>query len=523
MVKMAKKKNVFRSIGISTAKTGTIFLATEVISTFFSVLVIIFLANTSNMSVPNYGIFIIGIALLSLIPVGLGIGTAFRKKLPEILNKKNEIKKLLTNGYLAGGAIVLIIAIAVALLSGYLSFNVYKVGSSLVLPLQIIAVCIIFSIFYNLSNAALVGLGRINIASISNLLYGITRFFFIAVFVLSGFGIIGALSGYLLSLVIPTVFEMVFLLKYIDLGFIDRKLETVKELMRFSNPVLVANLSNIGMNNFLIIFLGAFVSSQVIGSFGTAFNFSGFITIMTASFTFILIPAFSLILSKKAILSKIKKAFESSIYYSYLLIFPILIYAISIAKPVFDLLISSTYTNASFYFSVMIIGATISVIGIYAGSLIVSFGKTKKYMKYQLIVTGIELILIILFVPIFKANGALFSMFILAPVLSNLIYIYGLRKEFSISPDLSKPFRVFIAALVLGILLFYLSLILSSKAAIIIINLILLIALYPPLLGIFGGVDKKDLKFVRDFGERFPVLNRGLSLVVRYAEMFTKI
>jgi len=367
-------------LGVETARRGVIYLVGEVVSSLVSLMVLIFLARSLGSS--SFGIFAIVIAFNTLLGIGgnFGIGAAFRKKLPQIEGKDSQVNITLSSGYsvvLVLGLILSLIGIAI---SGYLASNVYHIPS-MALALQMVSAAVFFTILYNVSNAALVGLGRVTEASIANVLYAAVQMIAVFGLVLLGYGVIGAIIGVAISFIIPSLYELVAMYRKANVRFVKPQTNEMKGLTFFSIPVVVSFIAALGAENLAILLLGAFVPALIVGNYNVAYKIGGVVEIILTSNTFILLPSFAKVFAKKGLSKKIDRIYNNSLFYTLLFLLPVVFYLAAVATPLVHLLFGSTYTYAPLYFAIVAVGYTLSIIGSYAGILIISYGNTRKFMK----------------------------------------------------------------------------------------------------------------------------------------------
>ena len=236
--------------------------------------------------------------------------------------------------------------------------------------------------------------------------------------------------------------------------------------------------------------------------------------------TFILLGTFSSALSRKSLAKRIGSIYNDSIYYTTIFLFPIVAYGIASAQPLIRLLFSSSYVGAPFYFSVMVAGMALGIIGSYAGTLIISSGDTKKFMKYQLGAIALQVVLLLLLAPLFKVAGALVALFVITPIVLDFIYIRALERQFSFKHKFGEIIRVTLASAIIGVIMFGISLALHQSIVALAVNIIVAILLFPPILVKVNGVSEKNLEFIRNTGYRLRQLHYVTDYLVKYAYWF---
>ncbi|MGC8670148.1 MAG: oligosaccharide flippase family protein [Candidatus Micrarchaeia archaeon] len=504
--------------GTGAAKNGIIFTSSKIISSIMNLALLIFLARFLQPS--DFGLYALVVAFsLTLHASGaFGMGTALRRRLPQ-LNSKKAIFSFISNAFSLSLSITVAIVIFGICISGVLAIYIYH-NPSITLPLEIGAIAVLFSVLYNLSIAVLTGIGRIHALSYSVLAYSIVQLFVSIILVEMGFGVMGAILGMLVGLISGFLIAFSFILKNIGFELVKPRLNIMKKLGKFSTPLVISNLSVNGSKSFAVLVLGVFASSFIVGEYNAAFRLGNFAEVIINSLAFMLLPEFSKALVHEKFSQKLSSIFNNSLYYTLLIMLPIIVYLISVAKPLILLFFSSEYYIAPTYFIVIIIGITLGIIGAYGSNIIIGFGDTKRTTKYQLTVILVELFLIVVLTPYLKAYGILIGMFIVGPLMLDIIYMLALKKSFKISLKYKQLSALVLSALILTVILFIPTFILHGKK-LILINAILALVFYPIIVGLLHVVRKSNLEFISAVGQRIRI-SRILGPFIRYTSFFVK-
>jgi O-antigen/teichoic acid export membrane protein len=487
------EKDKSHSGGVKTARNSILYVGGQIAGSFSVLVLLLLLARLLHPA--EFGLYAIVIAFYTLLGIGgqFGVGTALRKMLPEASNKA-ERAKLIINSYV----IVMVVAIAIAIVglifSSAIATSIYH-QPSIAGALQLASVLVIVWAFFNLTIATLVALDRVKEATIIDLLYSVMQPIAAVSLVLLGYGVFGALAG------------------------IRPAKETIKKLLDFSAPVATSNIALLGPANFAILLLGVYATSAIVGNYNAGYELGNFVGIIFTSVAFVLLPVFAGTLSKKETAKDIGRIYNSTIYYTLLFLLPVLAYAVSVAQPLMYLLFSSAYSMTPFYFAVIAVGTTISIIGVYAGTLIIGYGDTKKFMIYQLAIVAIELALLFLLTPILKGAGVLLALFVIGPIILDLIYIRALRRQFSFRHDFSKVAPLLLAAIITFAAMYAVTSLLHQSKISIIINLVLAVLIYVPLAALFRGISEKELGFLKQISDSYKI-GFIAKYIFQYAQIF---
>ncbi len=511
-----------QELGLSTAKRGVIYVGGQIASTVITLILLVFLARILQPS--TYGLYAIGIAFNSFLGIAsnFGISTAFRKMLPEMgHDDRHAINVLLSNGYTIAFSIALAIAIAGLLLSGYVAVNFYH-NPSLALILQIASVGEFLMVVFNLTQGALVGMGLVKEATVANAVYALLNLIGSVVLVLLGYGVIGAMAGLLIGLVVGTVANFSYITRKVGIAFVRPTRAIMKRLTQFSAPVVASYIAQVGAQNFSILLLGVFALSSVVGNFGAAYKLARFVELLITSITFILVGTFSAALAKKETAEKIGSIYNNSVLYSALFLFPLIAYSVSVAVPMTNILFTAQYSSAPFYFSVIVVGMGVGIIGSFAGTLIIGKGDTKRFMKYQIGAVIVQLLLLFVLTPIYQALGVLIAIYMITPIFLDVIYIRALEEQFKFKHVFGQLARVAAISIITGVVLYCVAYAMHQSKWSLLVNGIILLLLFPALAGLTKAVKKTNLEFIKHAGARLKQLKFLVDYIVGYTLMFAR-
>ncbi|MDE1767112.1 MAG: oligosaccharide flippase family protein [Thaumarchaeota archaeon] len=518
---MAKKKTKavvdnIADFGVDTAKGGVIFTTASIIRAIGTLALLIILARLLQPA--NYGLYAIIIALSGLLGLNtdFGVGSALKKKLPEA--KTNyRILELINNAYFGAVSIAIVIAIIGIIFSGYIATNIYK-NAILTYPIIIGVVAIIFSTLFSATMSSLLGLRKNKEAGIGYITYSLSQLIASTILVLFGYGIFGALTGLLISLIIAFLITFTFLLKHIKYKIIKPTKDVLKELFGFSTPIFASNAISNGTLNLGVILLGAVASPFIVGNYGAAVKLGSFAEVIIIAITQVLLPTYSYAASNKKLAEKSESIFNSSIYYTLLILLPLLVYFISISNQLIFIFLSKSYIFAPFYFSIVAVGIVTGIVFRYGGTLVISYGKVKAYTIYIIGTAMIVIVLLTVLTPTFKVYGVLLALYIIGPILYDIAFLRFMSNELHVNFSWDKPLKIVLAVIIILPLLLYINTIISHGRYIMVINAIITLVLYPPILALLKGIDNDNLKFVESISNKLHV-----NFIMKYLFDYTKI
>lgn len=522
-MKMAKKKssnkNAAAEFGVNEASGSVIFTAASIVRAIGTLLLLVVLARLLHPT--GYGLYAIAIALASLLGLSTdyGVGNALRKKLPEA--KTNERKvSIMNNAYFGVLVIGIVIALIGVAFSNFIAIDLYH-NAVLTEPIMIAFVSIIFSALFAATISALLGMRKSKEAGIGYIVYSISQLILALILITLGYGVAGALASLLFSLIIAFVVSFSLLIKYVKYSFTIPSIKVLTELFGFSTPIFASNAFSNGTNNLGVVLLGIFVSSILVGNYGAAFKLASFGEVIIIAGTGVLLPVYSHMISNKKLSSKTELMYNSSIYYSLLFLLPLLVYLISVSKPFIYIFLGAGYTFAPLYFPIIAIGIITGIIYRYGSQLVIGHGKIKIYTIYIISISAIIIVLLLILTPLLKVYGVLLSLFIIGPVLFDLAFLKFMSKELNIKFYTRKPLRMLIAAIIVGLVLIYVAVSLHQDKVSVLVNIVITLLLYPPILALLKGIDSEDMKFISKVSDKLQI-NFIMKYFLNYVNFFIK-
>ncbi|MGC8567936.1 MAG: flippase [Candidatus Micrarchaeia archaeon] len=459
----------------------------------------------------SYGLYTIAIAFAGMAGIfgHIGIGTALRKKLAENGTDKSE---LVSTAFFITILLGLAVAAIAMAFSSFIATEIYS-NSKLIIPLIIASSSIFFSVLMSISLSTLTGLKSAGKAGLLNIVYTGSQLAFILLMLWLGYGITGAVFALLLGNAIAA-FIGILIIKKKGIQIRRPSRQIAKKIVEFSLPVFISNIANSGLLNFAILFLGFFETAAVIGNYGVAYKLGIFFNVIISASSFAVLSEYSDKISNE---KNAKSIYIKSIYYSLLLLLPIFAYIASIVKPVVPLFFSKGYSNVPEYFFIVALGFILSIFGSYASNILLGKGKTKDYMKYQIAIILLSFALLVILTPVFKVYGMLFSIFIAMPILSWLMFSLVIKKEGFEIKDW-KTARLILTNFAFLAIMMLLSMLMHFDKLSIIVNAILAIIIYFPMLAITKSADAKDLEYVKK-----SINIKAFGKLIDFAIMYMRI
>lgn len=212
--------------------------------------------------------------------------------------------------------------------------------------------------------------------------------------------------------------------------------QSFKELFSFGSFILLSNLLNTFCNNIQGLLIGKVYNSSTLGLFTKAKRTeelsSTFISHILDQVSY---PVLSESQNDKEKMIKILKNFITTSAY---ITFPLMLFLILFAKPIFIVLYSNRWLNSVPYFQVLCISGIaicLQTINYYA---VAAIGKSKELFKWTIIKRLLGLVFIVLGIICFGMYGVLFGMvltswtiYLINAMLVSKYVGYSLKQQFS--------------------------------------------------------------------------------------------
>jgi O-antigen/teichoic acid export membrane protein len=513
------------NLGKRTAKMASAIFMAKIFT--FLVVGFAFIIIARILGPTTYGIYTLAIAVPGLfIAFGdFGFSTSIIKFLSEHIAKKenDKIVQLIKNVFiilLIGTGTLTLLAfifsepIAIYLFKEPSYTQIFEVGSLLV----------IFSVFFSVFGSVLIGLG-LNKKLVYTIAIQVSAQAITSIsLALLGFGayapLLGTIFGFIFGLFICLFYIKKVLNISLNLNGISRK--KWLELLKFSFPLgLSGGIGNL-VTNIAIMSLGVYSTSFVIGNFGISNKLSTMFDLIIGSIGIASLSLFSFASSNsKNKLKNMEKYYNYTIFFTFLIITPIIFLIILLAKPVSYTVFGGNYSLAPLYITVMALGVFLYIVNSYSSSLIISAGKVNRILIYSIIISFVELLLIPFLIPSMNGFGLSLILFIIAPFISIIFYLWYIIHILKINADFYKILKVLISGAISALFIIPLIILLNTNfIPLLIIAIIEQILIYPIIISFTKTIDLKLVNQIKEMVSDIPIINILFSWFSKYIIIF---
>jgi stage V sporulation protein B len=494
----------------------------------------------------NYGIYTLALSSPFFIQllIGMGVSNAITRFSSYHLAKGDiqTARRMTRNGIafvLLSGISFTVITI---ILSPYLAtFLLHR--SEITTYVEIASFFIVSQAAFSCVSLGFIGWGSPSQVAIWNITQAFLKLLISVTLILAGFNVLGALYGYLFSLIIVGTLGTVslYVLKFRNRSFILHKEEEgrkasgglpesstwalrgftndVKEMMRYGLPSFIGSIIlNVSQQPVLVIILSAIATNAVIGYYSAASVISIGVAMVAGSFTTSLFPAFSRL---EGMNSDTRTAFRYAVKYVSYALMPALFFLIASSDLVVGIFYGQAYTQSSYYLELL----TLSLLPLAFGQTVLpayfmGVGKTRFMMQMNFAETLATLVPVFVLLFWFKLGivGLLYSI-IISNIAPTALGLYSAKKYLGASVDYSSLLKTalisaFCFLVILGLSFFSLGKV--SQGFAFVLELIVFFVMYLTLAPLVGVVKVDDLNRLKKSSNGVKALNRILDPILNY-------
>ncbi|MDG5821328.1 flippase [Natronococcus sp. A-GB7] len=276
------------------------------------------------------------------------------------------------------------------------------------------------------------GLEDIKNASSIHALHKVSRLFIVIAILVLGYGVIGALVGYILSAILAFLFGLYVI--YVNYYRSDDSGETEpglrRRIMEYSIPITATHTATVLDKRVDTLLVGFFLSPVHVGYYVIGKQAVEFVETPVSALGFTLSPTFGAEKSSGNI-SRASKIYETALTHTLLLYIPAAAGLALVAEPLIGLIFGADYTGAVPVIQVLSIYIVLEAISKITGNGLDFLGRARSRAVAKGISSGSNVLLNIVLIPTIGVVGAA-----IATVITHSIYVafnfYIITSEFNI-------------------------------------------------------------------------------------------
>jgi O-antigen/teichoic acid export membrane protein len=473
----------------------------------------------------GYGLYALAYAFFYLMSAtnNFGFGFYLTKRLSAYGDAKDgkAFSGALVSSYISVAAIGIALTLIGIAASGYAA-SLFNSSGATPLLFVFASLTVVFSMLYGTSDFALIGIGKNAIAVSIEICENVVLIAASVVLISMGFGASGAVAGLFISYAVAGVAGTVLVFRSsaklvrLRLGMPSRK--EFADGFRFSLPMAAVNTLSSIVFGFGTLFLGVFVATGVLGNYNMANSARNAIALFYSTAAVMFLPLLSISMARRAKAGRrgaVGRVYEKVLLYSFVVTVPVIAYLGVFARPLIYLFISSSFTSAPLYLALMALGTLVGLVGIFATNLFAAMGKTSELLRYMLVSTCVQIAALLVLIPLWGALGSIVAVFFIGSIATDLLLIRGSRVRLGIRVRYGKLLRTFACNAALALALAP-GLLIGSLVLELAYGLLVMAVLYPPLLALFGALDRDDVSTLEKATRELPSLDRAISPMLGY-------
>ncbi len=511
------------------AKGGFHLLWGLVASTLISSIGTILIA--SILGEESYGLYGIALVAPNLIAIfrDWGVNTAMIRYSAQY-NSQNDtakIRSIFVSGAIFEIVLGLSLSLAAVFLSDFLAQLVNRPTISFLI--QIAALVILSGALINTATAAFTGLEKMHLNSIMLIIQSIFKTGLIIALVLLGLGTLGAVLGFMLSVLIAGSIGMLLMwTMYKSLpkptnGQLEI-LATTKTLLKYGLPLSIGAILAGFLLQFYQIILPIYVTDNaIIGNYNVAQNFVVLITFFATPVTTMLFPAFSKLNPQKES-ETLKNVFQYSVKYASLLVVPVTAMVIALSQPAIGTIFQDRYALAPLFLVLLSISYFYTAIGnLSAANLINGQGYTTYVLKLTVLTAALGFPVSYVLVSNFGVVGLIVTTLTVG-LPSLVLSLRFIKKHFGVSVDWVSSAKILFSSATAAILTYLLisQLTLGNPIELALGVIVFLIAFVFVAL-LTRTVSKADISNLREIVNALGPLRGLLNLLLNVIEKMMEI
>ncbi len=357
-----------------------------------------------------------------------------------------ELRILISTGLVFSASVALILSAALFVFAEPVA-NVWLRRPDLEPLIRVASIQILGQGLLTSIQAVLVGFELMSLHAASQILWSILRVSIVFPLIMYGFGTYGPVIASTASFLIVGI---TFILLFFRRVKFDPKIksegfsQSLKHILMFGLPLYGGSIVSGGLSQIYSTLMATNVSTELIGNYSAALNFTVLISFFTMPINLTLFPLFS---KMGRFDPGLETLFQNAVKYTNMVVTPITAYIILISSPMTNIIYGDGYPFASLYLSMILITQLFEGLGgVSLGNLILGLGESRVIFNSNVIQLLIGVPLSLMLVPRFQIVGLIASM-IIAPRISLLYQLFWLRKSTGFKIKLGDSARIYLCAL----------------------------------------------------------------------------
>ena len=461
----------------------------------------------------DYGLLMLSVSVVSFVAsaIVMGLPQGLLRYVSFYIGKSQ--KNLI--GPIVGAVIKLVLPLSVLfsfvlwVSAGHISVLFFH-KPELVPLIRFFAFLVPFLVLYNIFDNVIQAFQDAKALVISrNLADPLAKLSLLVVFVVLGFGFLGAAAAYFSGIVF-SVFAMIYFLRKKVPSFIEVfkfRGRLSRELVSYSWPLLFTNFSLLIFSWADVIMLGYFVSSAEVGIYDAASATSRLLSIVPLAFSTMFMPAITEVFAKNR--SEVGRLYRHVSKWILLLLFPMLFFIAMFSRPILGAFFSYQFKEGATSLIILSVGQMLWGWGLLSSNILAMLKRTKIIFFTSALAAVLNLVLNIFLIPKLGIAGAAIatavSLFVMA--LLNLLIVSKFIRAWPFDRSFIK-IALSITFPIIGLIVLFRSFVIELPLVYALGVGLLFSLVYVLLLFITRSLDSEDIEILKVALRKYGVLRK---------------
>jgi O-antigen/teichoic acid export membrane protein len=335
---------------------------------------------------------------------GLGIPTAITKYVAEFQDDEHINNQIFSCGFINLFTSGLVVGTLLYFLSSPLA-DIFGMPE-LTNLIKIVAIFYPFSMIQVSLISLLNGLRKMEQIAYMTIFRSVSGVVLMLLFMISGWGIIGAVFGSVLSSLFTTAIAIYVVKDHILNLSLRNYIKTNKQIIGFGITTLAAGSLGLLTHKTDIIMLGYFLNAKEVGIYSVALALASMIWVFPKAISRVSFPAMSEYWGNKNV-QALQKMVDMSTKYTLCVISLIVMFMFMFSSEIISMIFPKIdVASASLILKILLVGTLFHGIIVPIGSIFASTGKLRIVMLQSIIVAVSNITLNLILIPIFGIEGA---------------------------------------------------------------------------------------------------------------------
>ncbi len=403
-----------------------------------------------------------GLYAISLVPINIGllignwgVSSAVTKYISQDYpDELSNASKWVSTGFIFEVLNGLFVSIMIFALSDQIGR--YFLGKPEAGPLiKNIAFMVLFYNLFIISYGVLNGLYSTKFIALSQVTGAVARFIITIYLLMTGWGVLGALLGFLSYYIVSGLTGAIYAIKTAILHRINLSeisASHLKKLLKYGTPITVnAFFQVVGINIFNAI-ASHYSTLSDLGNYFAANAILVILAVVNMPITQALIPSFSKVSTGNSV-KQINTVLQTAVFLTSLILTPLVFMVMGLSKPIILAIYGSGYKDAPLYLKLVTLTLIPQIFGVIPiSSFFLGKGDTENIFLAGSSAFIISLITAMILIPSYGIVG-LISTLITFNAIIWIVYQIILKKRYKLAIKFSKILKVFIVSLFMLLIL----------------------------------------------------------------------